>query len=61
MAQVVELKVADTGRLERSVPVRVEVLIGRIELRLAGLGIENHGRRGKHVLTARRVLKFELA
>ena len=60
MAQVVESKVADTGRLERGVPVRVEVLIGRIELRLPGLGIEYHGRRGKQVLTARRVLKLEL-
>ena len=41
-------------------PVHIEALIGRIELRLVGLGIEYDGRRGTQVLTARRVLKFEL-
>jgi hypothetical protein len=61
MTQFVKAKVADPGRLERGVPVRIEMLIGRIELRLAGLGIEHHDRRGKQVLAARGILKFELA
>ena len=33
-----EAKVADAGCLERGVPVRIEMLIGRIELGLPALG-----------------------
>jgi hypothetical protein len=57
----VKAKVLDAGRFERGVPVRIEMLVGCIELRLAGLRVENHGRRGEQVLAARRVLKFQLA
>jgi hypothetical protein len=44
MAQVMEAKVTNPGRLERGVPMRIEMIIGRVELRLSGLRIENYRR-----------------